>query len=83
MRVVDAYKVTSGKPVNFYAMDEGWYRRWSAGAGTVAVVAQRPASSSVRLRQMLKPGAYYLLLALAGGAGEATSVAAVFYLEYG
>lgn len=81
-RVVGGYKVTSGKPVNFYIMDEAQYGRWTGGAGSIAAVAQRPGSSSIRLRQVLKPGAYYLLFTSADGVPETTSVAAELYLKY-
>jgi len=81
-RVVGGYKVTSGKPVDFYIMDETQYGRWSGGAGSIASVTQRSGSSSVRLRQVLKPGTYYLLFTSAEGAAEMTSIAAEFYLKY-
>jgi len=81
-RVVGGYKVTSGRPVNFLILDEAQYGRWSGGTRDVAAVAQRPGSSSVRLRQALKSGTYYMLFAAADGAAEATNVAAEFYLKY-
>lgn len=71
----------SGKPVDFYIMDEGQYGRWSGGGGSIAAVAQRQRSYSVRLRQALKPGTYYLLFTSADAA-ESTSVAGEFYLKY-
>jgi hypothetical protein len=81
-RVVGGYKVTSGKPVDFYILEEAQYGRWSGGAGSFAAVTQRPDSSSIRLRQVLKPGTYYLLFTSADGAPETTSVAAELYLKY-
>lgn len=81
-RVVGGYKVTLGKPVDFYIMDESQYGRWAGGTGGGAAVTQRPASSSVRLRQVLKPGTYYLVFTSSDSAPDATSVAAELYLKY-
>lgn len=81
-RVVGGYKVTSDQPVNFLILDETQYGHWSGGSRDVAPVAQRPSSSSIRLRQVLKSGTYYLVFAAPDGAAEATNVAAEFYLKY-
>jgi len=81
-RVVGGYKVTGGHPIDFSILDEAQYGRWSGGTRDVAAVAKRPGSTSIRLRQVLKPGTYYLIFATAEGAAEATKVAAEFYLKY-
>ncbi|MDQ3803560.1 MAG: HNH endonuclease [Acidobacteriota bacterium] len=81
-RVVGGYKVTSGPGVNFYIFDSGQYEQWSRGAGAAGALARRERSTSVRLRQVLSPGTYYLLFAGGDGAAGATKVAAEFYLKY-
>jgi hypothetical protein len=81
-RVVGGYKVTGGRAVDFYILDETQYGHWSGGTRDVAAVTQRPRSTSIRLRQVLKPGTYYLIFAAAEGAAEETKVAAEFYLKY-
>lgn len=74
--------MTSGRPVNFLILDEARYDRWTGGSRDVSAVAQRPGSSSARLRQVIKSGTFYLLFATDDAAAEATNVAAEFYLKY-
>lgn len=81
-RVVGGYKVTSGRPVNFYILDETQYGRWVGGDKGVTAIAQKPGSNSVRLRQVLRPGTYYLLFAGAEGTNDLSGVAAEFYLKH-
>lgn len=81
-RVVGGYKVTSGAGVNFYILDGKQYEQWLSGSGNVGALARREKSSSVRLRETLRPGTYYLLFANDGRAAEVTTVAAEFYLKH-
>ena len=81
-RVVGGYKVTSGKGVNFYILDDKQYEQWANGSKNFSALTQRDRSASARLRQTLKSGTYYLIFANNEGATEGTSVAAEFYLKY-
>ena len=81
-RVVGGYKVTSGANINFYILDDKQYEQWKSGSKNFSAVTQRERSASVRLRQMLKPGTYYLIFANNEGVNEAASVAAELYLKY-
>jgi hypothetical protein len=81
-RVVGGYKVTAGRPVSFYILDETQYRRWSSGDRGVAAITQRLGLSSVRLRQVLRPGTYYLRFSGTEGVNDASGVAAEFYLKH-
>lgn len=81
-RVVGGYKVTSGAKVNFYILDGKQYEQWGNGSKSAAALAKREKSTSVRLRQALQPGTYYLLFAPDEGADDGLTVAAEFYLKY-
>lgn len=81
-RVVGGYKVTSGTNVNFYILDGKQYEQWANDPKKLSALAQREKSTSVRLRQVLKAGTYYLLFANNEGVSEGTTVAAEFYLKY-
>ena len=80
--MVGGYKVTSGSKVNFYILDGRQYEQWGNGLRNVDALARREKSTSVRLRQELKPGTYYLLFAPDEAAAESLTVAAEFYLKY-
>jgi hypothetical protein len=81
-RVAGGYKVTSGASVNFYILGDRQYEQWAGGSKNVPALSQREKSTSVRLRQPLKPGTYYLLFASNEGAADSVTVAAEFYLKY-
>lgn len=79
-RVVGGYKVTAGQKINFYVLDGAQYERWSGDTTTVSTLTKREQSTSVRVRQELQPGIYYLLFA--GSDDAPATVAAEFYLKY-
>jgi hypothetical protein len=82
-RAVGGYKVTSGGVVDFYILDAAQYEAWSSGSKTYSPTAQRERSSAARLRQVLRPGTYYLLFSRNDlSAGASVTVAAEFYLKY-
>jgi hypothetical protein len=81
-RVVGGYKVTAGSRVNFYIVDGKQYEQLGSGAKDLPALARREKSTSVRIRQALKPGTYYLLFAPDEGSAEGVTVAAEFYLKY-
>lgn len=80
-RVVGGFKVTSGTKVNFYVLSEEQMAQWSGGSGSGPSVTKREQASSVRVRQVLQPGTYFLLFS-STDVGSPTAVAAEFYSKY-
>jgi len=79
-RVVGGFKVTAGGTVNFYVVSENQFPNWVAGTMSVAI-AQREGINSVKIRQPLAPGTYYLVFASPDPFTPIT-VAAELYSKY-
>ncbi|HEV7892134.1 MAG TPA: HNH endonuclease [Pyrinomonadaceae bacterium] len=80
-RVVGGFKVTSGAKVNFYVVSEEQMAQWSNGSGGASSVTKREQASSIRVRQALQPGTYFLLFFNVDPSNSVT-VAAEFYSKY-
>lgn len=79
-RVVGGFKVTSGNTVSFYIVSEKEFPSWTAGTSTAAI-AQRDQVNSLKIRQLLQPGTYYLVFASFDPFTPVT-VAAELYSKY-
>ena len=79
-RVVGGFKVTSGGTVNFYVVSEDQFPNWTAGSMSAAI-AKREHIDSVKIRQPLQPGIYYLVFASPDPFTPVT-VAAELYSKY-
>jgi hypothetical protein len=79
-RVVGGFKVTSGGEVNFYVVGENEFPSWIAGTMNSAT-AQREHMNSLKIRQLLQPGTYYLVFASPDPFTSVT-VAAELYSKY-
>lgn len=79
-RVVGGFKVTSGNMVNFYIVGE---KEFSSGtvAMTSGAIARKEQINSTKIRQLLRPGTYYLLFA-SPDPFTSVIVAAEFYSKY-
>jgi hypothetical protein len=80
-RVVGGFKVTSDTKVNFYVLSDEQMAQWTNGSANSGSITKREQASSVRVRQVLQPGTYFLLFSGADANSSAT-VAAEFYSKY-
>ena len=81
-RLGGGYKVTAGPTVNCYIVEESQFRQLASGAKPARTLAAKENLTSVRLRQPLAAGSYYLVFAPAAGDAAKSTVAPEFYLKF-
>ncbi len=79
-RVVGGFRVTSGAAVNFFIVSDAQFQQWSNGA-VKASLFQRQQAATLKVRQQLGPGTYYVLFTSPDPNAPVT-VAAELYSKY-
>jgi hypothetical protein len=79
-RVVGGFKVTSGTTVNFFIVSDAQYQQWSSGTAKPSLF-QHQQMSTLKIRQLLQPGTYYILF-VSPDPNTSVTVAAELYSKY-
>ena len=79
-RVVGGFKVSSGKTVNFFIVSDAQFQQWSSGTAKPSLF-QRQQMPTLKIRQLLQPGTYYILFA-SPDPNTSVTVAAELYSKY-
>ena len=79
-RVVGGFKVIGGGTVNFFIVSDSQFQQWSNGGLKVSLF-QRQQTPTAKIRQLLEPGTYYILIA-SPDPNTPVTVAAELYSKY-
>ena len=79
-RVVGGFKVTSGAAVNFFIVSDAQFQQWSNSTARPALF-QRQQMATLKVRQLLQPGTYYILFT-SSDSNTSVTVAAELYSKF-
>ncbi|SRR6266404_2528194 len=80
-RIVGGFKLAAGEGFDFYVFDAAQFQRWSSGAHDAVAISQRKIVDSLKVRQPVSAGNYYLVFSGKNVAND-QSVAAELYLKH-
>lgn len=79
-RVVGGFRVTSGTAINFFIVSEAQFQQWSSGTARPALF-HRQQLPTLKVRQQLQPGTYYIVFA-SSDPNTSVTVAAELYSKF-
>jgi len=79
-RVVGGFRVTSGAAVNFFIVSDAQFQQWSSSTAKASLF-QRQQIPTLKIRQLLQPGTYYLLFT-SPDPNSSVTVAAELYSKF-